>query len=70
MELSQEQRQMVREAIGDGSDFPKFTRDPLVNHKADMIVCDVPPWEELSKEEQNLYYEEVAYRSFHKDNII
>jgi len=59
MRLSKEQEQMVREAIGDGNDFPRFTEDPLVNHRVDMIVCGCPSWEELSDEERQLYFDEV-----------
>lgn len=59
MELSEKQKQLVQWAIGDGTDFPRFTPDPYVNHRVDMIVCDYPPWEELTKEEQDLYFEEV-----------
>ena len=57
--LTKEQKQMVKEAIGDGSDFPKFTSDPLVNHGVDVIVCGVDPWVELTDEERQLYYDEV-----------
>jgi len=59
MKLTKKQEKLVKEVIGDGTDFPKFTNDPYVNHRVDMLVCDCPPWEELSKEEQDLYFEEV-----------
>lgn len=59
MELTSEQKELLADALGDGSDFPKFTRDPLVNHQVDVIVCGEPPWEDLTEEEREAYYDEV-----------
>jgi len=59
MKLSKKQKSMVKQSIGKGTDFPKMTSDPYVNHRADMLVCGCPPWEELSKEEQQQYKEEA-----------
>ncbi len=51
---------MVKDAIGDGKDFPKFTHDAQVNHAVDLEVMGwVVPWEDLSKNEQDLYFAEV-----------
>ena len=59
MNLTAKQNQMVQAAIGDGTDFPLFTDDPLVNDRIDQLVMDAPAWAKLSKEEQDLYHEEV-----------
>jgi len=60
MKLTQKQKAMVQDAIGNGLDFPKMTNDPLVNHAVDMVICGEVPWEELSQEDQLLYYAEAA----------
>jgi len=57
--LTETQQQMVRDAIGNGSTFPKFTFDPRVNHAVDVIVNNERLWDELSKDEQALYFEEI-----------
>ncbi len=47
--LTTEQLRKLVSAIGDGSDFPKFTDDPKVNYTVDCIVQDdgdVPPYDE------------------------
>ena len=51
MKLSRKQKQMVKDAIGNGKNFPKFTSDARVNHRVDMIICDELPWEKLTKED-------------------
>lgn len=58
--LTQTQMKFVKDALGDGQDFPKFISDPRVNHAVDVLVCDYPPWEELSSGEQSLYFDEVT----------
>lgn len=67
--LSDKQKQMVIDAIGDGSDWPGATADPLVNHRVDQLVMKqafpddpnewIPAWDQLSKEEQEMYREEA-----------
>ena len=57
--LTENQKKTVLEAIGDGTDWPKFTNDPEVNCAVDVAVCDMKPWDELSKEEKETYKEEV-----------
>lgn len=59
MKLTPKQEQMVLDAIGDGTNWPKFTTDPYVNHAIDMLILDEPEWEDLTKEEQNTYFEEM-----------
>jgi hypothetical protein len=59
MELTKEQQELLSDALVDGSDFPKFTRDPIVNHHVDMIVCGEPAWEELTEEDRQAYHDEV-----------
>lgn len=58
-ELTSKQKDKVREALGDGSDFPKMTKDPRVNHFVDLLVADALPWEALFEEERELYEEEA-----------
>ena len=55
--LTEEQERMVVEAIGDGSDWPKFTADPQVNHAVDMKVCGEEPWDQMTEEIKKLYRE-------------
>lgn len=59
-ELSEEQVQNVRDAIGDGTDWPKHTDDPYVNFVVDCLVSfegsEKPSFEEMG----HLYVEEVA----------
>ena len=58
-ELSEEQVQKVKGAIGDGNDWPKHTNDPYVNFVVDCLISfngnERPSWDELG----NLYEEEV-----------
>ncbi len=57
--LTKDQKKMVTEAIGDGSDWPKMTDDPQVNCAVDVVVCDTKPWEQLTEEVKGHYIEEV-----------
>jgi len=59
LELSEEQVQKVRDAIGDGSDWPKHTDDPYVNFVVDCLVSfegnEKPSFDEIG----HLYVEEI-----------
>ena len=49
--LTTEQLRKVVDAIGDGSNWPRATDDPKVNHAVDCIVADEihdeqPPYDE------------------------
>lgn len=59
-ELTEEQVQKVREAIGDCNDFPKHTDDPYVNFVVDCLISfegnERPSWDEF----RTIYTEEVA----------
>lgn len=59
-ELSEEQLQKVRDAIGSGDDWPKHTDDPYVNFVVDCLVSfewnERPSFEEIG----HLYVEEIA----------
>lgn len=57
--LTENQKKMVIEAIGDGSDWPKMTDDPQVNHAVDVVVCDAKSWEQLTVEEKVHYIVEA-----------
>lgn len=66
MELTKEQEQAVKEAIGDGSDWPSATGDPRVNHRVDQLVSSLnkeidllPDWDLLEEEEREAYIEEA-----------
>jgi len=63
MPLSKNQLKKAKEAIGDGSDWPKITSDPMVNHKVDQLVSDktLPDWENLPEETKQQYEEEVKF---------
>ena len=52
---------MVRRAIGNGSDWPRITLDPKVNHKVDQLISnpELPDWENLTENERDLYLKEV-----------
>ena len=39
-QLTTEQIRKIVDAIGDGSDFPKATDDPKVNHVIDCVMAD------------------------------
>ena len=58
-ELSEEQVQKVRDAIGDGTDWPKHTDDPYVNFVVDCLISfegnERPSFEEM----KSLYVEEI-----------
>lgn len=65
--LTPEQEQRVKDAIGDGTDWPKATGDPQVNHRVDQLVSDptLPDWELLLDEQRDLYEEEaIEYEEF------
>ena len=59
LKLSEEQVEKVRDAIGDGTDFPKHTDDPYVNFVVDCLVSfegtERPSFDELG----HLYVEEI-----------
>lgn len=59
--MTQEQEAKMKEALGDGSDWPKFTDDAEVNYEVDRKVSDptMPPWNEASLAEKALYLEEI-----------
>lgn len=60
MKLTEAQELAVKGAIGDGSDWPNITTDPLVNHRVDQLVMnelDVPDWELLEENERQCYIE-------------
>ena len=62
--LNESKKEMVIRAIGDGSDWPKITGDPRVNHAVDVEVCGVgQPWEELGDKTRKAYIEEA--KAFH-----
>ena len=52
--LTAEQRKKLTNALGDGTDFPKITDDPKVNHAVDCIVDEVMPYD------AEYYEEEIA----------
>ena len=64
MSLSKSQLKMVKEAIGDGSDWPKITDDPMVNHKVDQLVSnpELSDWTALTTEEKELYKDDTKLR--------
>ena len=59
-ELSEEQVQKVKDAIGEGNYWPKHTDDPYVNFVVDCLISfewsEKPSFEELG----HLYVEEIA----------
>lgn len=66
MKLTEAQELAVKGAIGDGSDWPDITTDPLVNHRVDQLVMNelnvpdlvrVPDWELLEENERQCYIE-------------
>ena len=59
--LTEAQKQMVKDAIGDGSSRPKFTNDPMVNAEIDHILDpkDNPSWNRLSPRQRKIYQDEV-----------
>ncbi len=50
--MTPEQETKMKEALGDGSDWPKFTDDAEVNYE--------PPWNEAGLAGQALYLEEIS----------
>ncbi len=61
--LTEEQERMVVEAIGDGSDWPRFTADPQVNCAVDVKVCGMKPWDQLTEETRFSYIQEAEIMS-------
>ena len=58
-ELTAEQIEKVRDAIGDGSTWPKHTDDPRVNYAVDCLVSyedKPPPYVEVEQD----YVDEIA----------
>ena len=58
-ELTEEQIEKIREAIGDGSDWPRHTDNPQVNYAVDCLVSyeDKPP---LYSKVEKTYVEEIS----------
>lgn len=59
MNLTLAQRQLMLDALGNRSDAPKMTGDPMVNAAIDRIVCGGKPWHRLDDEEREMYREEA-----------
>ncbi|MEK7138704.1 MAG: hypothetical protein AAB799_00805 [Patescibacteria group bacterium] len=59
LELSEEQVEKIRDAIGDGTNWPKHTDDPYVNFAVDCLVSvewhERPSFDEIG----HLYVEEI-----------
>jgi hypothetical protein len=63
------QEQMLHEAVGDGTDWPKHTSDPEVNYEIDRRqneddsddpdYAPMPSWAEASEEVRQGYIDEV-----------
>ena len=56
--ITPEQETKLKDALGDGSDWPKATDDPFVNYLVDWLVSD---HREKYEEGKALYEEEVWY---------
>lgn len=63
--MTEAQLRLVERALGDGSDWPKATIDPQVNHRVDQLVMDgeIPDWSNLSASERETYIEEAHLNS-------
>ena len=59
--LTTQQLRKLTDAVGNGSDFPKITDDPRVNHAVDCIVADED--EEPEYDEQLGIAEVEAFRA-------
>lgn len=59
--MTPEQQQKFKDAIGDGSDWPKFTDDAEVNYEVDRHESDksMPTWSEATDADKALYLEEI-----------
>ena len=60
MPLTPNQLKMVTEAIGDDSDWPKMTADPVVNCEVDHLINGDPPWDFLPEDERAIYRKEAT----------
>ncbi len=60
--LSKKQKLLVKEAIGDGKTYPKFTLDPMVNYEIDRIVYGhTLKWDQLDYKQAQIYRDEVLF---------
>ena len=63
--MTPEQEVKMKDALGNGSYWPKFTDDAEVNYEVDRKLYDeeppMPPWNEISLAEKALYLEEAQF---------
>lgn len=65
MAFTQKQLELIKDALGDDKDWPKFTIDPMVNYEIDRRVLQKTKlwkeWKELSTAAQEIYKAEAEY---------
>lgn len=64
--MTPEQAQMVKDALGDRTSWPKMTNDPIVNHAVDReFDGKLPAWDELTEVERQIYISEARINTTH-----
>jgi hypothetical protein len=71
MKLTKEQLDRIVEAIGDDSNYPKMTDDPIINFYVDVetgVEDEYREWEDLPDPEKKLYEVEALLNKKPLDN--